>query len=212
MRYREGLPLVLTDVSFRVEDKQKVGVVGRTGASKSTLATALFRIVEATSGEILLDGVNIARVPLHTLRSKLTIIPQDPVLFIGTIRSNLDPTGSCSDEQIWRTLGQIHFSDMVAALPGKLDSEVIENGENLSLGQRQLLCIARALLRNSKVIVMDEATAAVDMETDQLIQRAMRESFKHCTVITIAHRINTIIDSGAFFFFFFLIIIFLWVA
>jgi len=201
-----------------VGDKEKVGVVGRTGASKSTLTTALFRIADADSGQIFLDGVDISAIPLRLLRSKLTIIPQDPVMFIGytilsnpfllvltfpffflsrsTIRTNLDPTLAFSDEKIWQTLQQIHFSDTVAALPGKLEFEVLENGENLSHGQRQLLCIARALLRDSKVIMMDEATSNVDLETDQLIQRAMRDSFRNCTVITIAHRINTIIDSS----------------
>ena len=151
-------------------DKEKIGVVGRTGASKSTLTTALFRIADADSGQIFLDGVDISAIPLRLLRSKLTIIPQDPVMFIGytaifpslsacpdlsssfphsTIRSNLDPTLAFSDEKIWQTLQQIHFSDTVAALPGKLEFEVLENGENLSHGQRQLLCIARALLRDS---------------------------------------------------------------
>jgi len=195
LKYKEGLPNVLNQICLIIPDKAKIGVVGRTGAGKSTLTSALFRLVEGCEGRILIDDVDISKLHLETLRSKLAIIPQDPVLFIGTIRSNLDPMGIHDDEAIWRVLQQVYFSEAVSALPLKLDHEIEENGENLSQGQRQMICLARALIRGSKIIIMDEATASVDLETDNQIQKAIRESFKDCTVITVAHRLNTIIDS-----------------
>ncbi|KAK7866925.1 hypothetical protein R5R35_001662 [Gryllus longicercus] len=196
VRYREGLELVLKGVTFSVKGGEKVGIVGRTGAGKSSLTLALFRIIEAAGGSILIDGQDISKMGLHALRSRLTIIPQDPVLFSGTLRINLDPFGLYSDDDIWRALEHAHLKSFVKGLAAGLSHEVSEGGENLSVGQRQLICLARALLRKTKVLVLDEATAAVDLETDDLIQRTIRTEFSECTVLTIAHRLNTIMDSN----------------
>merc|ERR1719210_2626674 len=193
-RYREGLPLVLKDLSFAIEAGQKVGIVGRTGAGKSSVTLTLFRIVELDQGQICIDGVDIATLGLHTLRNKLTIIPQDPVLFSGTLRLNLDPFNKYSDDELWQTLKLSHLDNFVSTLKEGLQHEITEGGENLSVGQRQLICLARALLRKTKILVLDEATAAVDLETDDLIQATLREAFKDCTVLTIAHRLSTIMD------------------
>lgn len=170
VRYREGLDLVLRNLTFTVNGSEKVGIVGRTGAGKSSLTLALFRIIEPAGGTIFIDGEDISRLGLHTLRSKLTIIPQDPVLFSGSLRINLDPFGQKSDDDLWRALELAHLKSFVKGLTAGLNHEVTEGGENLSVGQRQLICLARALLRKTKVLVLDEATAAVDLETDDLIQ------------------------------------------
>ncbi|KAK7090505.1 hypothetical protein V1264_010291 [Littorina saxatilis] len=195
MRYNESLPPAVKGVTLTIKPKEKIGIVGNSGSGKSSLGVGLFRLSEAASGAIYIDNFNIRDIKFSALRSRISILVQDPVLFVGTIRYNLDPPGAHpDDDRLWQVLGKCHMKEKIKSLDGQLDTMVEENGKNFSMGERQLLCLARTLLRNNKILVLDEATASVDTRTDFLVQQTIRECCHDNTVLTIAHRINTIWD------------------
>lgn len=197
LRYRSGLPFALTDVSFNIKSGEKIGVVGRTGAGKSSLFAALLCLNETESGSITIDGVDVKDLDVGELRRNLAIIPQDPVLFRGTLRFNLDPFQRHPDASLWRVLQRVHLSNLIQTFPAQLDTHVSNESQSglLSYGQRQLLCVARALLKDSKILLLDEASSAIDLDTDRLLQKTLSSEFSACTTITIAHRIETIMNS-----------------
>ncbi|XP_020569948.1 ATP-binding cassette sub-family C member 9 isoform X1 [Oryzias latipes] len=195
VRYDPLLKPVLKHVNAYIKPGQKVGICGRTGSGKSSLSLAFFNMVDIFEGKIIIDGIDIYKLPLHTLRSRLSIILQDPVLFSGSIRFNLDPERECSDDRLWEALEIAQLKNMVKSLPGGLDAVVTEGGENFSVGQRQLFCLARAFVRKSSILIMDEATASIDMATENILQKVVMTAFADRTVVTIAHRVHTILTA-----------------
>ncbi|KAK4803103.1 hypothetical protein SAY86_001306 [Trapa natans] len=192
VRYRPGAPLVLRGITCNIQGGHKVGIVGRTGSGKTTLISTLFRLVEPSEGKIIVDDLDICRIGLHDLRSHLGIIPQEPTLFGGTVRYNLDPLSEHTDEEIWEVLAKCQLREAVQEKDGGLSSLVMQDGSNWSMGQRQLFCLGRALLKRRRILVLDEATASIDNATDSILQRTIRTEFASCTVITVAHRIPTV--------------------
>uniref|UniRef100_A0A8C0FEU1 ATP binding cassette subfamily C member 8 n=1 Tax=Bubo bubo TaxID=30461 RepID=A0A8C0FEU1_BUBBB len=195
VRYDSNLKPVLKHVNAHISPGQKIGICGRTGSGKSSFSLAFFRMVDTFEGRIIIDGIDIAKLPLQTLRSRLSIILQDPILFSGTIRFNLDPEKKCTDSMLWEALEIAQLKHVVKALPGGLDAIVTEGGENFSQGQRQLFCLARAFVRKTSIFIMDEATASIDMATENILQKVVMTAFADRTVVTIAHRVHTILNA-----------------
>ncbi|RNA32981.1 multidrug resistance-associated 4-like [Brachionus plicatilis] len=193
-KYDKNLSYVLNNINIKINAGEKIGIVGRTGAGKSSIIQTLFRMAEP-DGSLIIDDIDIKKLSLHDLRSKLSIIPQEPTLFIGTIRTNLDPLNQYPDNVLWDALEQVQLKEAIKEMKDGLESEVHKGGSNLSVGQKQLICLARAIIKKSKILIIDEATANVDFKTDSMVQEAIRQCFKECTVITIAHRLHTIIDN-----------------
>ncbi|XP_022255531.1 ATP-binding cassette sub-family C member 9-like [Limulus polyphemus] len=194
LSYDDDLDPVVRNVTLNIKPGEKVGICGRTGSGKSSLVMGLFRLLNISDGKIRIDGVNVTDIPLSTLRTKLSIIPQDAVMFSGTVRENLDPGNVHTDEELWKALETAQMKDLVISFSEGLDSLVLEEGANFSTGQRQLFCLARALLRQSRIIVLDEATSSLDRETDKALQTVVASSWVGCTVLAIAHRVTSILD------------------